>query len=125
MRRLILPCVLGLLALTTVACGGSRSDTEALMISWAQALKFHITTDHQGNYEFPDRLEEINPTLRTGLVTSDAWGNELYYRKLQDDRYDLISAGPDGELGNDDDIVITNGKVKKPADVYGERPIRR
>ncbi len=60
---------------------------------------------------------------RIGLGTTDAWGNELLYRKVRDDLYDLISIGPDGVPGNEDDVVFTNGKIKKPAEIYAKRPL--
>ena len=41
-------------------------------------------------------------------VPKDGWGNEFSYLnpgKVNDDGYDLVSAGPDGQMGNDDDIT--------------------
>ena len=42
-------------------------------------------------------------------VTEDKWGNELVYRnpseELGEGYYDLVSVGPDGEEGTEDDIT--------------------
>ena len=42
-------------------------------------------------------------------ITQDKWGNELIYRspseELGEGYYDLVSVGPDGEEGTEDDIT--------------------
>lgn len=112
-----------LLALLVVGCSTKRSDTEVVMIGWANALKLHLVTDFEGYNQFPESLEGVDPGLRIGLGTTDAWGNELVYRKVRDDLYDLISGGPDGVPGNDDDVIFTNGKIKQPGEIYAKRPL--
>ena len=111
--------------LLSVACGGGDSGTRARMIEWAQALQLHITTSSESNYTFPKTLDGIEPDLQQGLNKIDSWGNALQYRRWRDDRYDLVSAGPDGQFGNGDDIVSVNGKFTKPDVVYAERPFRQ
>lgn len=120
-RSLVLP----LLSITLLlgACDLKRSDTEAVMIGWANALKLHLATDFTGYNQFPERLADIDPDLRIGLDTVDAWGNGLHYRKVRDDLYDLISFGADGVPGNEDDVVFVNGKIRKPGEIYAKRPI--
>ncbi len=48
------------------------------------------------------------PYLETP-VTEDNWGNELIYRnpseEMGESYYDVLSVGPDGEEGSDDDIT--------------------
>lgn len=47
--------------------------------------------------------------LDTSTVPRDAWDNEFTYKnpgEKNTDGYDLISAGPDGTAGNDDDIIM-------------------
>ena len=123
MRRVICGLSLTVAVLLLGGCGGKRSDTEVVMIGWANALKLHLATDFAGYNQFPQRLEDIDPDLRIGLEATDAWGNGLHYRKVRDDLYDLISFGPDGVPGNDDDVVFTNGKIKQPAEIYAQRPL--
>ena len=124
MARKHLVLTLTLAALVLAACDLKRSDTEAVMIGWANALKLHLATDFTGYNQFPERLQDIDPDLRIGLDTVDAWGNGLHYRKVRDDLYDLISFGPDGEPGNEDDVVFVNGKIRDPMEIYGKRPIK-
>ena len=121
--RAWIPCAV-VVALAAGACDMKRSNTETVMVGWANALKLHLATDFAGYYQFPERLEDIDADLRIGLDTVDAWGNGLHYRKVRDDLYDLISFGPDGEPGNEDDVVFVNGKIRKPMEIYAERPLR-
>ncbi len=43
----------------------------------------------------------------------DPWGNRLNYEKRGKKRPKLISAGPDGEFGNEDDITNVDDKKGK------------
>lgn len=47
------------------------------------------------------------PYLDDDTVPKDAWGHELNYRSPGEHKkdYDLWSSGPDGQEGNDDDVV--------------------
>ncbi len=119
--------ILALLCLLCAACGGKRTDAERQLFDWAKVLQIHLTTGGGGggSYTVPQSLEEVDPTLKMGLSATDPWGAELYYRAIQDDRYQLISAGPDATLGNDDDIVVENGILKKASQVYAQRPLAR
>ena len=40
-------------------------------------------------------------------------------------RVNLISAGPDGEFGNSDDIVLENGALYEADTIYAEHPIKK
>ena len=126
-RRLRAPSLAPLVAalVLAAACGGPQTETEVLMANWAQALKYHLGTGFDTNFEFPRRLMEIDPALRVDLGTVDGWGTDLHYRRWRDDRYDLISAGPDGAFGNEDDLVMVNGVQKKPMEIYAERPFKK
>ncbi|HKS17242.1 MAG TPA: type II secretion system major pseudopilin GspG [Planctomycetota bacterium] len=47
--------------------------------------------------------------LETSELPKDAWGNEFAYKnpgEKNTDGYDLVSAGPDGTMGNEDDIIM-------------------
>lgn len=114
-----------LAALAVAACGGPRTATEKLLFNWAQALNTHLATDGEGNYEYPRRLADVDPLLRITLGFDDAWGSPLRYRKIDDGHYDLVSAGPNGTVGDDDDVIVHNGLLMKPADVYPKRPAER
>ena len=113
------------LCLTLLACGGAQTVTERRMLEWGPILNLYMGTNVQNANSYPDSLEELPPAARSELETSDGWGKRLLYRKLRIDLYDLISAGPDGTFGNDDDIVLKNGALYPPAQHYAEWPLER
>jgi hypothetical protein len=119
MRRAL---ALAACAVALAACGGKRSDTEHRMLQWAQALNTHLATDAEGGNSYPRELAEVDPMLRLGLTFEDAWGNALHYRRVHDGKYDLASPGPDGEIGSDDDVIVSNAMIYKPEKIYPTRP---
>lgn len=70
---------------------------------------------------FPTSTRRCGPVSRTRT----RGGNDFYYRQIRDDRYHLISAGPDGDLGNDDDVVTANSAFYKAAEIYARHPIEK
>ncbi|MCG3136680.1 MAG: Type II secretion system protein G [Phycisphaerae bacterium] len=70
--------------------------------------------------KYPERLKDLiekpdyvpenfkwKPYMET-LEFKDPWGNELVYLqpgKVHEDGYDLLSMGPDGKEGTDDDVT--------------------
>ena len=81
----------------------------------SQALTTY-SLDHNG--KFPDSLVTLTegdddnpPPIEGGEdALNDAWGNPIQYEK-KGKRFTLTSAGPDGEMGTEDDI--TNIAKKK------------
>ncbi len=65
-----------------------------------RALADRIQSRYLTEGEYPNSLEEI-----MGRVPEDPWGHPVIYRKL-DGGFELISRGPDGIEGTDDDIVV-------------------
>ena len=112
-----------LLIVLTAGCGGKQTVTEKQLFDWANALNVHLTTDPTGAYAFPARLQDVDPMLRAELSMDDAWGNPLHYRRLRDDLYQLISPGPNGKLGDSDDVIVEKGILKKPEVVYAANPL--
>ena len=94
--------------------GGYDSDVQAAMVETARefiknveiALKMYYL--NRGKY--PESLDVLTqeqvdgePFLEGDLA--DPWGNKLKYERLGKKRPIIISAGPDGELGTDDDLA--------------------
>jgi len=53
------------------------------------------------------------PYLKTAQIPLDPWGRQYHYRFPSeltsiDSLYDIVSAGPDGTIGNNDDITNHN-----------------
>jgi hypothetical protein len=113
---------LAAITLTLAACGGKRTDAEHQLIRWAEALNAHLATSFAEGNEYPHRLAQVDPMLRVALPFDDPWGRPLHYRRIDDGHYDIASAGPDGTLGNEDDVVLSNAILYKPVDVYSKRP---
>jgi hypothetical protein len=112
-----------LMAVLAAGCGGKQTMTEKQLFDWATVLNLHLTTDPTGAYAFPARLQDVDPMLRAELSMNDAWGNPLHYRRLRDDLYQLISPGPNGTLGDSDDVIVEKGILKKPEVVYTANPL--
>jgi hypothetical protein len=111
-------------AVAAVGCGGARVVTEKRMVEWGPILNIYMGTNMEGGNSFPETLDEMPPELTQDLKRSDGWGNPLLYRLLRIDKYNLISAGPDGEFGNDDDIVLENGAFYEASKIYADKPLK-
>ncbi len=123
MKKLVAAALLTVL----VAACGPTTETEGTMIAWANVLNTHLATGGPSgdNYAFPHNLGEVDPALSAALPKEDAWGKPFHYRRIIDDKYQLISAGPDSEFGNDDDIVVENGMTYDPVEIYKKRPFKK
>lgn len=123
MNRMLVALVL-VAAIVVVGCGGPQILTEKRMVEWGPILNIYMVTNMEGGNSFPETLEEMPPDLVSDLKKTDGWGNALLYRLLRVDKYNLISAGPDGEFGNADDIVLENGAFYPSEKIYGEYPLK-
>ncbi len=111
-------------AVLVVACGGPQILTEKRMVEWGPILNLYMVTNMEGGNSFPETLDEMPPDLVSDLKKTDGWGKPLLYRLLRVDKYNLISAGPDGEFGNADDIVLENGAFYPSEEIYAENPLK-
>ncbi|HEX9638922.1 MAG TPA: hypothetical protein VGB99_15430 [Acidobacteriota bacterium] len=116
--------VMGWLIGAACAGGLSTMSTQDTMRDWGTALKFFYVRGYGSGPEFPRALADIGEIPGVTLSTKDEWGAELTYRRTDLDHYQLISRGPNGELGDSDDIIYSNGLFYEPDKVYSERPIR-
>jgi hypothetical protein len=112
-------------AVVLVACGGALTVTHRNMLEWGPTLNAFMATNMDNANSYPDSLDEIDPMMREDLKDVDGWGNKILYRKLRIDKYNLISAGPDGEFGNDDDVVVENGALYPASEVYARSPFKK
>jgi hypothetical protein len=120
-RRL---CVLAaVVAIVVVACGGGQTVTEKRMIEWGPILNLYMASNAEAGNSYPEALEELPPEITSELEFNDGWGKRFLYRRLRVDKYNIISAGPDGEFGNADDIVLENGALYPATKIYAENPL--
>jgi hypothetical protein len=108
------------------ACAGGLStmSTQDTMREWGTALKFFYPRGYSSGPEFPLKLDDIEAIPGVKLSKQDEWGAELHYRRIDMDHYQLISRGPNGELGDADDLIYSNGLFYEPDKIYSEHPIR-
>jgi hypothetical protein len=57
-----------------------------------------------------EETEDEDALLQGG--TEDPWGNQLQFEKRGKKRPKITSAGPDGEMGTEDDITNVDRKKK-------------
>lgn len=117
-------CIVAALAVIAVACGSAQTVTEKRMVEWGPILNFYMGTNMDGGNSYPEALEELPPELTGDMEYTDGWGNRFLYRRLRIDKYNIISGGPDGEFGNEDDIVLENGALYDPMKIYSESPLK-
>ena len=55
---------------------------------------------------FEDLMDLLSPQFQDRVVRIDAWSNPFSYQTIGTDKYDLKSAGPDGNLETPDDLVV-------------------
>lgn len=113
-----------ILAIAAVGCGGPKIVTEKRILEWGPILNLYMGTNLDGANSFPKTLDEMPPELTGDLKRTDGWGSPFLYRLLRIDKYNLISAGPDGEFGNADDIVLENGALYEASKIYADKPLK-
>jgi general secretion pathway protein G len=54
----------------------------------------------------PDSLEDLTagPIPITKKVPKDPWGNDYIYERINNREFNIYSAGPDGQVGTEDDV---------------------
>jgi len=120
---LLVLTILGILAAIVVPKLVGRSEDAKIKATVAQIATFKSTLGmfEMDNGYFPrsqsglqDLLQQPRdaqnwkgPYLETDVIPKDQWGREFVYvcpGKHNPSSYDVCSAGPDGQLGTDDDI---------------------
>ncbi|MDX9866842.1 MAG: type II secretion system protein GspG [Kiritimatiellia bacterium] len=110
---LLVVCILGILAAVVIP-NVIGHDEEARR----QATRTSITAIEQAvqifamrhNGKLPDQLEELTvgtddaPGLLKEGAINDSWGTPFTYTKTGK-KFKIVSAGPDGEVGTEDDIT--------------------
>jgi len=110
---LLVVCILGILAAVVIS-NVIGHDEEARR----QATRTSITAIEQAvqifamrhNGKLPDSLDELTvgtddkPGLLKEGALNDSWGTPFQYTKTGK-KFKIISGGPDGEIGGEDDIT--------------------
>ena len=110
---LLVVTILGILAtVVVVGLGGQsvRARVEATRAS-ISAISTAVSTFDATKSRLPESLDEL--TVETGDTAAllnksslnDSWGNPFSYKKVSKFKYEIRSAGPDGQTGTEDDIT--------------------
>lgn len=76
--------------------------TRTNMMILQRAISSYIASHGQA----PDRLAEVSLSYPITTGRLDAWGKEIKYEGLSDDKFRLTSAGGDKKFNTEDDIVM-------------------
>ncbi|MCA8953797.1 MAG: type II secretion system protein GspG [Planctomycetes bacterium] len=103
--------ILGLLATMVATNVIGASDEARIQTSRTSAKVIHdaITMFYTRNGKLPDSLEDLVSTEVKGgpfleRLENDAWDNEFILRGETRTDFEVISMGPDGQEGTEDDI---------------------
>lgn len=74
------------------------------------SLKQKVDMYYIENNQLPDSLNELteepNPYIKDESKLKDPWGNQFIYEKKGAQNYSILSPGPDGSRGTEDDIKM-------------------
>ena len=110
---LLVITILGILAAMVVPKFGGQSESARIATTRTSIANIATAVN---TYEvqvgrFPDSLEDLTVETETrGALLdkgnlADAWGNPFQYKKISKFKFEVRSAGPDGQMGNEDDIT--------------------
>ena len=110
---LLVVCILGILAAGVVMNMSGHDQTARITTTRASITQIEqavqiFAMKHNG--KLPDALEELTagtddePGLLKEGAINDSWGTTFGYSKTGK-KFKITSAGPDGEMGTEDDIT--------------------
>ena len=107
---LLVVAILGVLATIVIyntAGMGENARIQATRSS-ISAIRTAVNVYEITTTAFPDSLDQLTvgdpPPLRKDQL-NDAWGTPFQYKKLTRTTFEIRSAGPDRQMGTDDDIT--------------------
>ena len=109
---LLVITILGILAAMVVPQFTGQGETARIATtrSSISGISTAINTYEVQVGKFPDSLDDLTTETETrGALLdknnlADAWGNPFQYKKISKFKFEIRSAGPDGQMGNEDDI---------------------
>ncbi len=112
---MIVIAILGLLATVVVVNVVGQLDDAKVDVADAKLTQIqNAVTAYRIKNGSPNDLKQLlNPKRGTPLIKKeqdllDPWDNEIIYKKGKRNSYTLISKGPDGQMGTEDDIKKEN-----------------
>jgi general secretion pathway protein G len=119
--------IIGLLATLVVRKVASKIDQARITTTIANLKGLHVAVNefYMDAKRYPNEDEQLMPLveqpgdveiwepggyLETTDIPKDGWGNEFIYEPYPESgkQFAIRSAGPDGEVGTDDDLLSTD-----------------
>ncbi|MBI4323999.1 MAG: type II secretion system major pseudopilin GspG [Chloroflexi bacterium] len=129
---LLVLVILGTLAAIVVPKFSGRTEQARVTATQAQIANFGVALDSfevdngyypKGKNGLQDLVVQPRDTTTSwrgpyvkGEIPKDPWGNDYIYEcpgKHNEKAYDLMSAGPDGRVGGDDDITNWQQPIRR------------
>ncbi len=111
---LLVVAILGILAGVVAVNVGGQSEKARINATRASigAIGTALKTYEMNSSGLPQSLDALTkdqadglPPLLESKVLNDSWGNPFQYKRISSYKYEIRSAGPDGQMGNQDDIT--------------------
>jgi len=121
MEMLVVIAIIGMLAtfVTKNVMGGLDEARLTAAEAGCQSVKEACVTYQLKHKKYPSSLEQLlegdNPILESDKTLYDPWDNKYEMELKGKNRLVIKSAGPDGQMGTDDDIR-TDSKKKQTQD---------
>ena len=110
---LLVVTILGILAAVVVVNFTGKGDEARRTATRASisAICTAVATFDATKGRLPESLDELTVESADGAALldkanlNDSWGNAFQYKKVSKFKYEVRSAGPDGQMGNEDDLI--------------------
>ena len=110
---LLVITILGILAAMVVPKFGGQSESARIAATRTSiaGIATAISTYEVQVGRFPESLDDLTVETETrGALLdkgslADAWGNPFQYKKVSKFKFEVRSAGPDGQMNSEDDIL--------------------
>ena len=111
---LLVVAILGILAGVVAVNVGGQTDNARIQATRTSigSISTALKTFEMNNSGLPQSLEALTkeqsngmPPLLESKALNDSWGNAFQYKRVSSYKFEIRSAGPDGQMGSADDIT--------------------
>ena len=110
---LLVVTILGILAAVVVVNFTGKGDEARKQATRTSisAICTAVSTFDATKSRLPESLDEMTTETADGAALldkanlSDSWGHPFQYKKVSKFKYEVRSAGPDGNMGTEDDLI--------------------
>ena len=111
---LLVVAILGILAGVVAVNVGGQTDNARIQATRTSigSISTALKTFEMNNSGLPQSLDALTkeqsngmPPLLESKALNDSWGNAFQYKRVSSYKFEIRSAGPDGQMGSADDIT--------------------